>query len=123
LNADEWEIMKLHAAYGGRILENSNSEVLKLGMEFALSHHEKWDGSGYPKGLSGDDIPLVGRFAAIADVFDALSTKRVYKDAFGIEQSFDIIKEGRGKHFDPQLVDLFLINQDKVIDIWVTNQD
>ena len=117
LDKKEFEIMKQHAAYGGKILDGSESEILKLGKIIAISHHEKWDGSGYPEGLTKEDIPLEGRIAAIADVFDALSTKRVYKDAFSLDESFRVITEGRGQHFDPQLVDLFLLNSDKVIEI------
>ena len=123
LDAEEWHIMKKHAEYGDHILEGADSEVLKIGREIALTHHEKWDGTGYPKGLSGEEIPVFGRIAAIADVFDALSTKRVYKDAYSIEQSFEILKEGRGQHFDPQLVDAFLRLQDRVIQIWETNKE
>ena len=123
LDADEWVIMKKHAEYGGRILEGSDSDVLKLGREIALNHHEKWDGSGYPEGLSGDKIPVMGRIAAIADVFDALSTKRVYKDAYEIAQSFEIIEEGRGTHFDPHFVDVFLTLKEQIIRIWEENQD
>ena len=123
LDAAEWNIMKKHAEYGGRILEHAHSDVLRIGRDIAVSHHEKWDGTGYPEGLAGEDIPIVGRMAAIADVFDALSTKRVYKDAFDIEQSFNIIEEGRGKHFDPKLVDEFLSHREQIISIWETNRN
>jgi len=78
-----------------------------VGEIIALSHHEKWDGSGYPKGLAGEDIPLWGRICAIADVFDALTNARPYKKAFSNEEALEIMKEGRGKHFDPKLLDLF----------------
>ena len=81
LTSDEWEIMKQHTLFGGRILEGSKSDHLKLGRVVALTHHEKWDGSGYPQGLKGRDIPQIGRIVAIADVFDALTSKRPYKEA------------------------------------------
>jgi len=107
LDQEEWEIMKQHAISGARILSGSPSELLQVGEIIALSHHEKWDGSGYPKGLAGEDIPLWGRICAIADVFDALTNARPYKKAFSNEEALEIMKEGRGKHFDPKLLDLF----------------
>ena len=87
--------MKTHTIIGARILKDSNRNVIKMGYELALSHHEKWDGSGYPSGLKGKDIPLTARVVAIADVFDALSTERVYKKAFPIETCLDILKAER----------------------------
>ncbi len=113
--AEEFEIMKQHTVFGGRILNNSTSKLLQAGEVIALSHHEKWDGSGYPKGLAGKDIPLWGRICAVADVFDALSSKRPYKEAFSKEKTLEIMKESRGKHFEPKLMDLFLENIDKVL--------
>jgi len=107
LDQDEWEIMKQHTAIGGRILERSSAVYIKLGETIALTHHEKWDGTGYPHGLRGEEIPIAGRITAIADVFDALTSKRPYKEPFSIEKSFSIIQEGRGTHFDPQVVDAF----------------
>ncbi|MDY0313339.1 MAG: HD domain-containing phosphohydrolase, partial [Desulfobacterales bacterium] len=83
----------------------------------ALSHHEKWDGSGYPRGLKGDQIPLVGRIVAIADVFDALMSKRPYKEAFSLEKSYEIIRAGRGGHFDPAVVDAFFSITDQLLAI------
>ncbi len=117
LNPDEWKIMKQHSVIGAEILANSESGFIKLAEIIALTHHEKWDGSGYPKGLKGNDIPLVGRICAIADVFDVLTTKRPYKDAFSLENSFTNIKEERGKHFDPAVVDAFFAVQDKILEI------
>ncbi|MDQ3000934.1 MAG: response regulator [Fibrobacterota bacterium] len=108
LTADEFEIMKKHAEIGGQILKNANSRVLQVAETVAISHHEKWDGSGYPRGLKGEEIPLMGRITAVADVFDALTMKRCYKPPFSMEQSAGIITEGRGKHFDPLMVDIFL---------------
>jgi len=117
LDADEWETMKSHSAIGAKILSGHHSTLMEMAREIALSHHEKWDGSGYPKGLSGEDIPLSGRIIALADVFDALTSERPYKKAWSIEESIDYIKENSGKHFDPTLADLFLANMDKIIEI------
>jgi len=105
---EEWEIMKTHAVIGANILEGDDSELMKCAGEIALTHHEKWDGSGYPYGLSGEAIPLVGRIAALADVFDALTSVRPYKEAWTVEAAVDLIKENRGTHFDPDLVTVFL---------------
>ena len=117
LEPDEWEIMQQHTVIGAKILENSDTDFMKLSEIIALTHHEKWDGSGYPKGLQGADIPLAGRIVAIADVFDALASKRPYKDAFSIEKSLNIIRETRGKHFDPDVVDTFFAIEDEVLEI------
>ncbi len=105
---EEWEIMKTHAVIGANILEGDNSDLMRCASEIALTHHEKWDGSGYPYGLSGEAIPLTGRIAALADVFDALTSVRPYKKAWTVEKSVDLIKESSGTHFDPQLVSVFL---------------
>ncbi len=89
----------------------------------ALSHHEKWDGSGYPLGLAGEDIPMEGRITAVADVFDALSSKRPYKAAFPLNQCLQIIEEGRGKHFDPQVVDAFFHSRAEIVKIQLQYAD
>jgi putative two-component system response regulator len=107
LTAEEFEIMKRHAEIGGEILKNANSKVIRAAETVARAHHEKWDGSGYPNGLKGEDIPIMGRIAAVADVFDALTMKRCYKPAFTWETSSNIINEGAGKHFDPKVVEAF----------------
>ncbi len=117
LDEREWEVIKLHTTLGGNILSDSSSELLQAGGIIALSHHEKWDGSGYPRGLSGEDIPLSGRICAIADVFDALTTERPYKTIISNEESKEIMKEERGKHFDPELLDLFFDSFAEVISI------
>jgi putative two-component system response regulator len=107
LDAEEWEIMKKHTEYGHQILKDSSCTFLEYGSIIALSHHEKWDGSGYPQGLKGTDIPIFGRITAVADVFDALTMDRPYKKAWSIEAAVELINEQSGKHFDPQLVDAF----------------
>jgi putative two-component system response regulator len=117
LDAGEWEIMKSHTLIGGKILKDSYSDVLQAGEIVAMSHHEKWDGSGYPAGLSGEDIPLIGRICAVADVFDALTNARPYKEAYSNEDALDIMRKGRGSHFDPALLDLFFGNLDAVLAI------
>jgi len=117
LNAEEWIIMKQHTTIGGKILSGSDSIILKTAETIALTHHEKWDGSGYPANLKGLDIPLSGRITAIADVFDALTSKRPYKDAFPMEKAFAIIKEEKGTSFDPDLIDAFFAVKDDIIAI------
>ena len=117
LNKDEWKIMKQHTINGGQILAGSDAGFIKLADVIALTHHEKWDGSGYPKGLKGLKIPLVGRIVAIADVFDALTSERPYKEPFSLEKSYSIIKERRGNHFDPDVVDAFFVIEDEILSI------
>lgn len=114
---DEWEIMKTHVVIGANILEGDDSDLMKSAGEIALTHHEKWDGSGYPQGLSGEAIPLVGRIAALADVFDALTSARPYKKAWTVEAAVDWIKENRGTHFDPELVDVFMERLPEILNI------
>jgi putative two-component system response regulator len=123
LNPEEWKIMKQHTIFGGKILEGADNGFLKMGEIIALSHHEKWDGSGYPKALKNDKIPLAGRIVAVVDVFDALTSKRPYKEAFSLKKSFDIIKEGRGNHFDPEIVDAFIEISGEIISIREKYQD
>ena len=108
LDADEWEIMKKHTLYGGAILAQDNDPVLRLAHSIALTHHEKWDGTGYPYGLAGDKIPLEGRIVALADVIDALLSKRPYKEAWSLDKTITYLKDQAGKHFDPKLVELTL---------------
>jgi len=117
LTTEEFEIMKSHTTIGAKILGNSEAEILKIAAQIALSHHEKWNGKGYPQNLSGNEIPLFGRIVGLADVFDALTSKRPYKDPFPAEVAFEIIMEDRGKHFDPDVVDVFLENIDEVLQI------
>ena len=118
LDADEWQVMKTHTTIGQEILGMGNSYYMNMGTVIALSHHEKWDGSGYPSGLSGEDIPLPGRICAVADVFDALTSKRPYKEAFSVGEALAIMKEGRANHFDPKLLDIFLEHFDEISEIY-----
>ncbi|KDE39015.1 Response regulator [Nitrincola lacisaponensis] len=104
----EWEIIKNHAVIGAKLLEGDDSALMRMAREIALTHHEKWDGSGYPNGLVGEAIPISGRIAALADVFDALTSTRPYKKAWSVEAAVDLIKESSGSHFDPDLVEVFL---------------
>ncbi len=119
LDKDEWETMKQHTVIGKDLLKGSESELLRMGETIALSHHEKWDGTGYPVGMRAADIPLVGRITAIADVFDALTSRRPYKDPFPVEKALAIIQENRGTHFDPTVVDAFFTVKDKIMEIRV----
>jgi putative two-component system response regulator len=96
---------------------STHSPVLRIAAVIAASHHEKWDGSGYPLGLSGEAIPLEGRIVAVADVFDALSSARPYKEAFPIDKCIEILADGRGKHFDPAVLDAFLRRKEEAIRI------
>ena len=115
---NEFEIMKQHAILGAKILEGTEQyPVLKAGQIIALEHHEKWDGSGYPRGIKGEEIHLYARIIAIADVFDALSSKRVYKEAMPLEKVLSIMKKDAGTHFDPNLIELFLNNLDQFLEI------
>ncbi|MFC3034164.1 DUF3369 domain-containing protein [Pseudoalteromonas fenneropenaei] len=117
LDAEEWTIMQSHAQIGYEILRNSQNEILQCGANIAHQHHEKWDGSGYPQGLIGEQIDIVGRITALADVFDALGSDRCYKPAWPIDQIVSLIISEKGKHFDPILVELFIANIDKFIKI------
>lgn len=110
LTVDEFEIMKTHAQLGYKMLQHSEKPILKAAAIVAKEHHEKWDGSGYPNGKEGEDIHIYGRITAIADVFDALGSERVYKKAWELEKILELFKKQRGHHFDPKLVDLFLDN-------------
>ena len=114
LDENEWVIMKEHTSIGYRILGESDSRLLQAGSVIAMTHHEKWDGTGYPAGLAGEDIPISGRSCAVADVFDALTSKRPYKEPFSEEKTLAIMAEGRGSHFDPEVLDIFMKNLDEI---------
>jgi putative two-component system response regulator len=117
LNASEWDIMRQHTVIGAKILEGSDAPFIRLAEVIAMTHHEKWDGTGYPQGLKGESIPLAGRIVAIADVFDALTSKRPYKEAFSLEKAFAIIRKVSGSHFDPDVVDAFFICEKEILAI------
>jgi putative two-component system response regulator len=137
LDAGEMEVMRRHTEYGCDIVSTISrderergksdgglatetmkrvcSPILRVASVIALTHHERWDGTGYPRGLRGEDIPLEGRITAVADVFDALATKRPYKPAFPIDECFRIMEENRGKHFDPRVLDAFFSRKDEIV--------
>jgi len=108
LTEAEFDAMKRHTEFGRKILDGSSSELLQVGAVIAYTHHEKFDGTGYPEGLRGEAIPLEGRIAAVSDVFDALTSKRVYKEAMPMDQALAILEAEAGRHFDPRLVEIFL---------------
>lgn len=117
LTVEEFEVVKRHSSLGGDALKTVESKIegqsfMSLGKEIAYYHHEKWDGTGYPKGLKGEEIPLSARIVSLADVYDALTSKRVYKDAFSHEKAKEIILADRGKHFDPDVVDAFIVHEE-----------
>lgn len=128
LTKDEFKEIKKHPKYGRDALrasaEQSGEELFfNIGMEIAYTHHEKWDGTGYPRGLKGEDIPLAGRLMALSDVYDALISKRVYKSPFTHTKAANIIKEGRGSHFDPAIVDAFIEISEKFREIALKHAD
>jgi putative two-component system response regulator len=123
LDGPEWDIMRRHPTVGSRILDNSTSQLLEAGRVIALHHHERWDGAGYPSGLSGESIPLWGRICAVADVFDAVTSERPYKPAYSNEEARRILLEGRGTQFDPQVVDVFFEHFDDILAIQTQFED
>lgn len=143
LTEEEFDFMRQHCDMGNRVLSASQvsdatlfgtgstavstdpwaSPLSGMAATIAMTHHEKWDGSGYPNGLTGEEIPIEGRITAIADVFDALSSRRPYKEAYPIERCFEILEEGRGKHFDPVLLDVFLSHREEIEQIQYENRE
>jgi putative two-component system response regulator len=117
LNAEEWAVMRNHSQIGADILGEHPSELLKMAYNIAMTHHEKWDGSGYPKGLKGEEIPIEGRIVALADVFDALTSERPYKSAWTIEATLELLNRESGKHFDPDLVELFMARLPEILEV------
>ena len=115
LDSAEWAIMKRHPLVGARILSGSDSDIIQLAEIVALTHHEKWDGSGYPRGLRGADIPLVGRIVAICDVFDALTIRRPYKPAFPLNVAYSALRQSGGTHFDPAVVQAFFAAESEIL--------
>ncbi len=124
LSDEEWRVMKTHTSIGARILGNSDTEFIKLGAVIALRHHEKWDGSGYPEGLKGETIPLAVRIVSVADVFDALTSRRPYRHSvFTDEEACSIIGKGRGTHFDPEVLAAFEACREEVLAIKEQNTE
>ncbi|QCU89899.1 HD domain-containing phosphohydrolase [Thiomicrorhabdus sediminis] len=117
LDAQEWEVMKQHTLLGAQILDGNDSDLMTMAKEIALTHHEKWDGSGYPNGLAGDEIPMVGRIVAVADVFDSLTSSRPYMQKWTVEAAIELIKDLSGKHFDPKVVSVFESELEEIIKI------
>jgi putative two-component system response regulator len=123
LSPEDWEIMKSHTIIGARILGNADSRLMQIAEQIAVSHHERYDGSGYPRGLAGSKIPLVGRIVALADVFDALTSKRIYKPVYSNEYSLEYIAQAAGKQFDPEVVDAFMRGIDNILKIQASFKD
>lgn len=123
LNPDEWEVMKTHAEEGFNMLKNSNKKVIQIASRIAHDHHECWDGSGYPNSKKGGDISIEGRITAVADVFDALCSRRCYKEPWSFDDAFNYMKEGAGTQFDPQIIDVFLKEKKQIMDIYHKNID
>ena len=123
LDPAEWEVMRQHPGIGAAILDNSPSQVLQAGRVIALHHHERWDGGGYPGGMSGEQIPLWGRICAVADVFDAVTSERPYKRAFSNDEAMRMLREGRGAHFDPHLIDVFFERADDILAVQARLRD
>jgi putative two-component system response regulator len=117
MSQEEWQVFKSHTFFGEMIMDIESSPLITMASKIALTHHEKWDGSGYPLGLAGEDIPLGGRITAVADVFDALSSRRPYKPPLPMNRCFEIMQEGRGSHFDPEVLDAFIACRDVIIGI------
>lgn len=123
LNDEEWKVMKTHAAIGAEMLHESEIPLLRMAETIARYHHERYDGSGYPEGLKGDEIPEAARITAIADVYDALIHKRVYKDAIAEEVAVGMMEAESGKHFDPEILQILIDHLDEVREIRLNNQD
>lgn len=122
LTREEFEVMKGHTIIGARMFDGSNSPILKAAADICRSHHERWDGSGYPYGLKGEKIPLFGRILAVVDVFDALLSKRCYKASWAYADGLQYIKKESGKHFDPKIVNTFIKVQEPIRHIFESNQ-
>jgi response regulator RpfG family c-di-GMP phosphodiesterase len=123
LDVEEFKVMQTHAELGYHMLKHSNKEILQAAAIVANEHHEKWDGSGYPNALKGENIHIYGRITALADVFDALASERVYKKAWELEKILELFKQESGKHFEPKLVTLFMDNLDEFLEIKEKYQD
>lgn len=119
----DWEKLRQHVQIGCKILEAPRSPLLMMAARVALTHHERWDGTGYPLGLAGEDIPLEGRITAVADVFDALSSRRPYKPAYSLNKCYEIFERERGSHFDPDVVEAFFSQKDRIVQIQIELAD
>lgn len=117
LDPKEWEIMKTHTTIGAMIIGDHPSELLRAAKLIALTHHERWDGTGYPNGLKGEEIPIFGRIVTVADVFDALTSDRPYKKAWPVDKAVEEIKKGNGSHFDPEVVDAFMRALPRILEV------
>lgn len=122
LTFEEFEIMKTHCEIGANIIGDDSSELFKAAKIIALTHHEKWDGTGYPNGLAGEDIPRIGRIVALADVFDALTSERPYKKAWSIDKTVEFLHGQSNRHFEPELVKLFTDNMSDILDVFKDHQ-
>lgn len=123
LTTEEFERMKTHTTIGFELLKGSESAILQAAATIAVSHHEKFDGSGYPYGVAGEEIPLFGRIVAVADVFDALTSERPYKKAWSVERAAEFLREGRGRHFDPSCLDAFIARWSDVMAVYSRFRD
>jgi response regulator RpfG family c-di-GMP phosphodiesterase len=123
LTEEEYELMKTHSRIGYEILKSSSKDVLQMGAKICLEHHEWWNGEGYPNGLSGENISIEARICYIADVLDALRSKRIYKDAIPLDEAMEIIRQARETQFDPELVDILFNNRETVEQIYRTFED
>jgi putative two-component system response regulator len=123
LTPEEMEVVKKHPVLGADIFKGSRSPLLKIARIISLTHHERYDGTGYPQGLKGKEIPLFGRIVALADVFDALTSKRPYKEAYEFDEAIKIIQESSGKHFDPDVVRVFIARKNKIKQILQATRD
>ena len=128
LTPEEFDVIKTHTIEGAKIIEQTlrnieNNDYIETAEQMALYHHEKWNGTGYPMGLAGEQIPLCARIMAVVDVFDALTSKRVDKDAFSVDKAIDILKESSGSHFEPKLVDEFIKIRSKIEKVFEENAD
>lgn len=123
LDSGEWQTMQTHAQVGYELLSHSKRALPQVGASIALYHHEKWDGSGYPLGLSGADIPIEGRIMAVADVIDALAARRSYKEPWPADKILNLLKEERGRHFDPELCDIAVEKFDQIMALRATLPD
>ena len=123
LGGRDLEKLRSHSSLGAEILHMRTSPMMMMATRIAQTHHERWDGTGYPLGLAGEDIPIEGRVTAVADVFDALSSSRPYKAAFPREKCFEILEEGRGSHFDPTVLDAFFTQSEEIVRVQLDLMD